>query len=408
MELWRHSGGLLDIVRLGRDDRVGDALGVLLEPWAERLPADLAAPLLVKPNLNNDLPGLTGNSTDLRVLAGVLAWLRARGHTDVTVADGSNVGVHRRGIDVFERLRVDRLAARYGVRTLDLNRVESTEKELATGPIRVARPVLEAAAVINLPSVKTHAEAVYSSCVKNLIGVVCGQHKRRMHDDLIANLACLPARVPTRLQLVDGLVAMEGNGPGDGDPRPLGLLAAGEDPLIVDALVSRLLGFGRDEIPYLARARQDGRLRDPAGGLDGAPAFASLVKAPPRSLLARLADARFLQPLKVAARPITGRPAVARLAYRLGVIQDVYLTGGEIEAEARRRDEAACRHCGECERACPSGLTHEEIASGGEDPRCIGCLYCFWACPHGAIELHGDPGPLQRALDRYRPNHRSS
>ena len=409
MELWRHPEGLIDVARLGSEDRVGDALEQLLDPWAERLPPDTAAPLLVKPNLNNDLPGVTGNSTDLRVLAVLLAWLHARGYSDVTVADGPNVGVHRRGIDVFQRLRVDRLAACYGARTLDLNHDEGVELRLASGMIRVARAVVEARAVINLPSVKTHAEAVYSSCVKNLIGTVCGEQKRSMHDDLAANLVALATRLPTQLQLVDGLIAMEGNGPGDGDPRPLGLLAVGADPLIVDGVVSRLLGFGEDEIPYLALARQRGQL-DPTSLPPGAPAFPPLVKAPPRGLLARLSDLRILRPVKVLARPITGRPAVARMAYRLGVIQDVYLTG-EVRADARRLtgvDAARCVGCDACVRACPVELPFPAIASGGGDPRCLGCLYCFWACPYGAIELLGDPGPLKRALQRYRPNHRSS
>jgi hypothetical protein len=92
------------------------AVGALLRHFEHRLPVDRAARVVIKPNLNNDLVALTGNSVDLRVLDALLTELRARGYTDLTVADGSNVGVERRGINTLERLRVRPLCDRHGVR----------------------------------------------------------------------------------------------------------------------------------------------------------------------------------------------------------------------------------------------------------------------------------------------------
>ena len=63
----------------------------LLDHFADLLPVDPAARIVLKPNLNNDLVALTGNSVDLRVLMALLTALRERGYTDLTVADGSNV-----------------------------------------------------------------------------------------------------------------------------------------------------------------------------------------------------------------------------------------------------------------------------------------------------------------------------
>jgi len=43
--------------------------------------------------------------------------------------------------------------------------------------------------------------------------------------------------------LVDAIVAMEGNGPLRGVPKPVGLIMAGDDPLAVDVVAATLMGF---------------------------------------------------------------------------------------------------------------------------------------------------------------------
>ena len=54
--------------------------------------------------------------------------------------------------------------------------------------------------------------------------------------------------------LVDGIVAMEGNGPVSGSPRTLGLLVGGSDALSVDMVCAKLMGFDYTQIKLLSRA----------------------------------------------------------------------------------------------------------------------------------------------------------
>ncbi len=56
------------------------------------------------------------------------------------------------------------------------------------------------------------------------------------------------------LSIVDGIVAMEGNGPVAGTPKPAGVLVAGTNPVAVDAVCARLMGFDSEKIPLLRRA----------------------------------------------------------------------------------------------------------------------------------------------------------
>lgn len=253
------------------------------------------ARVLIKPNLNNDLVALTGNSADLRVLEALLAALRRRGYHDLTVADGSNVGVHRRGIDAARRLRLDRLLQRHGARWLDLNEAPGVVLPLrGAARVRVARAVLEAELLISVPKIKTHAEAGFSCAMKNWVGLCAGQDKREVHRALGPNIHALNLLVRPHLVLVDGVVGMEGNGPGDGDPVRLGLLAACDSTLLNDLAICRLVGVPWTQVSYLRAAAAhgdvDGRLQEEIAR--ALPQRTALRRPPPRSALAELSEHR--------------------------------------------------------------------------------------------------------------------
>src|SRR5271157_6218988 len=57
--------------------------------------------------------------------------------------------------------------------------------------------------------------------------------------------------MPVRFVIADGIVAMEGNGPLNGDPRPLGKIVLADDPVAADATCARLMGFEPDRIAHI-------------------------------------------------------------------------------------------------------------------------------------------------------------
>lgn len=383
---------------------VREAVGALLSSFADRLPRDPAARIVVKPNLNNDLVALTGNSVDLRVLDAVLAVLRERGYTDVTVADGSNVGVERRDIDTFKRLRVDRLVERHGARLVDLNHDDGHPVVLAGGAQpRIARTVLESDFLLSLPKVKTHVEAGLSCAMKNWVGIARGQDKRHMHYDLGRNIFALNEVVQPDLVLVDGLVGMEGNGPGDGEPFRFGRLIASDNAFLNDAVVCRLVDLPVERVPYLLHARDAGYLDDAllAEIARTVPVLHAIKPPPPRTALAELADSRRIFWLKKLVRPLTDRPEVARAAYKLRVIQDVYVREDDQARVVGRRAEL-CRDCARCADFCPTGLALDEIGRLTDPQHCLNCLYCWWVCPRDAIVIDGPLNHLERQIERYK------
>jgi uncharacterized protein (DUF362 family)/ferredoxin len=373
----------------------------LLDQHADRLPGR-ADSIFIKPNLNNDLIALTGNSTDLRVLGAVLGALRDLGYPRVVVGDGPNVGVERRRIDVFRRLRVDRLCARFGVEVVDLNRDAGRPVPLANGAPRLAVRALDADFYLSLPKVKTHAEAVLSSACKNQVGLCVAQDKREVHRDLFANIPHLVAARSPDLVLVDAVVGMGGNGPGDGEPVALGHLILASDAWTSDLAVCRAVGLDWEAVPYLAIANRESRFPPSLPeALAGVPRIAALPVAPPRSRLARAADDPRLFWLKRLVRPLVSRPLVAEVARRLHVIQDVYRLDDD-GITGVHRSRTACGACTVCADVCPTGLTVAEIGVKTDPEACIACGYCHWACPDDVIALVGPPNALGPQLDRHR------
>jgi uncharacterized protein (DUF362 family)/Pyruvate/2-oxoacid:ferredoxin oxidoreductase delta subunit len=380
------------------------AVETLLETFEDRLPTRRDVRVVVKPNLNNDLVALTGNCVDLRVLGALLAALRRRGFHDLTVADGSNVGVERRDINTFKRLRVDRMADRHGARIVDLNHDEGARVVLTAGAHpHVARTILDADFLISVPKIKTHVEAGLSCAMKNWVGIARGQDKRQMHYDLPRNIFAINEVIQPDLVLVDGLVGMEGNGPGDGEPFRFGQLLMSDYAPVNDVVVCRLVDLPVSAVPYLGHALE-------AGLIDQAlvecvsrevPVLRPIKRAPPRRRLAELADRREIFWLKRAVRPLTDRPEVAKAAYKLKIIQDVYSLEDDTVTRIARAP-SACGDCQKCADFCPTGLTADEIGVKTDPADCIGCLYCWWVCPKDAITLDGELHGMQRQVDRYK------
>jgi uncharacterized protein (DUF362 family) len=215
------------------------------------LPKNKTSKILIKANFNNDLNALTGNSTDLRIIVSVLESLQKRGYKDITLADGPNCGVNHIGIDVFSRLCLDKIAEKYKIKLKNLNKEEGKFVELTTGSARLAKICLDSDFIINLPKLKTHVEAKMSLACKNYIGTFIGTEKRSIHDNLPANIVRIAEIIKTDLIIIDGLIAMEGRGPGDGTPKKVGVILSGHNPFLMDLLCSKLIGLDYKEIPFL-------------------------------------------------------------------------------------------------------------------------------------------------------------
>jgi uncharacterized protein (DUF362 family) len=168
---------------------------------------------------------------------------------------------------VAAKLGLLQAARKEGIPVIELR--HSTTKQIVinhqTYHLSVSQDALDFDGIINLPKFKAHRQATLSFAVKNLYGCVSGKRKAFRHfassgdlawfsQMLVANALLLKPR----LNLVDAVIAAEGQGPVRGTPKSMGLILAGVDPLALDSICCRVIGFPPAELCTLSAAGKMG------------------------------------------------------------------------------------------------------------------------------------------------------
>ncbi|MCP4627624.1 MAG: DUF362 domain-containing protein, partial [bacterium] len=142
------------------------------------------------------------------------------------------------------------------------SRPVSYSEGILTKHFDIITPVYEADAVFNLCKMKTHLFTMMSGAVKNIFGVIPGLSKpgyhAKLHDPkrFAGMLLDLAQYVSPQLSIMDAVVAMEGNGPGTGDPRQVGLLIGSTNPLALDVVAGEIMGIDRKQNSIIVEAEQ--------------------------------------------------------------------------------------------------------------------------------------------------------
>jgi uncharacterized protein (DUF362 family) len=206
-----------------------------------------------------------GVITTSRVVEDMVVLLKERGIDDLTIGEGT---VTSRPKDLetpahaFESLGYNRLKKRYGLKVINV--FERPFRKIDFGGdviLNFNTDCLESDFVVNLPVLKTHAQAVVSLGIKNLKGLIDVSSRKKCHNaDAHKNLhywiARLADKIPPSLTLLDGIYTNE-RGPGiDGRIHRTNLLAASPDVLSADLVGSRLLGHEPANVPHLVLAAE--------------------------------------------------------------------------------------------------------------------------------------------------------
>ncbi len=401
----------LDIIKANSTKEIKEKLFLALERYGEILPASKIVNILIKPNLNANMNALTGNTTDLRVLAAVIEYLESKGYENIIIGEGTNSGYYRNNISVISRLKVDELAKYYKVKVIDLNYSEPVYIDFENGvKAGIAKEVVEVDLLINMPKLKTHFEVGMSVCLKNLMGCLVGQeNKKKTHRNLAKNILHINEHIKPHLHIVDGLIAMEGLGPTRGKPKNMGLIIIGTDPYLIDMVCTRVAGFDYHEIATLRLAEDEGIIaqqhHEYLQGLDlsnlvwgferpKANILASFVHSPKRQrYFLAIRNTRFFSYL-------ASTRFFGNILFWTGLRQDNFIKE-EMTFERLIFNKTRCRDgCTKCMDYCPISLRlPQEVEDKGSG--CIECLYCFLVCPTNAIEFKGKLGFMAEQLRQY-------
>jgi len=235
--------------------------------------------------------------------------------------------------------------------------------------VYLSKIALDADVIINLPKLKTHSLCVLTGGVKNMYGTIPIGHRTKFHGEYIRNedfsqvLTDIFSAIRPQLTIMDGIIAMEGEGPAAGSLRRLGVILTSQDTVAVDAVATKIIGLNPMDI-YTTRYSDEqgvgiGNLQNIEVIGEGIGDVTVPDFRPPASVTNALARRVPLFLPRFILRQISIKPSVI---------------------------ERLCSGCAECEKICPVGA----ISVSGEIAKidygiCIQCMCCHEVCRFDAI-----------------------
>jgi len=236
----------------------------------------------------------------------------------------------------------------------------------------IAKGVVDCDGLISISKLKTHALTRITGAIKNQFGCIPGPRKAEFHSvmpnavQFSKMLIDLNLLLKPRLFIMDGIMAMEGNGPRNGKPKPMHVLLFSTDPVALDSTVCKLIGLDVNMVEPLAIGEEFGLgtisqidyLGDPLED------FINLDFDVNRSKVPTTTDTSFLS-ANIMRKFTAPRPTI---------------------------DSEKCTRCGTCVSVCPA---EPKALSWQDDGRkfppvydyskCIRCYCCQELCPENAI-----------------------
>ena len=306
--------------------------------------------------------------TDPRVLEAITKMILKHGKK-VIIGDSSAAGHDggtREALKYSGYLEIGEKYDSVDVRSLEKNgpiNVDVQGKKLRK--VNIAKDVIDAQAIINVPKMKTHSMTLYTGAIKNLFGTITGGEKTRIHS-IGANIKgfsqCLVdlyafEKSKIKLNIMDAIIALEGMGPGaSGKAVQMDLILASEDAVALDAVAFKLMGYNPEKVPATRYAAEQG-----LGEID-------------------------LEKIVILGEKIEDHQRKFKLpkTAKIAIIPFQRFTNISLRTP---KYKSGCIACQDCERACPEQvITIIKTKKGEQRPKinyngCISCFTCIEICP---------------------------
>ncbi|MDI6644840.1 MAG: DUF362 domain-containing protein [Methanobacteriaceae archaeon] len=244
----------------------------------------------------------------------------------------------------------------------------------------IAKPVIDCDFLINLPKIKTHGLTIFTSSIKNMYGAIPGLTKTDYHrkapkpTEFSSRVVDIFALTKPDLNIVDGVVGMEGSGPSNGTPRELGMILVSEDAVALDHYICHVLGKNPKEIPTNRIALHE--------KLGNSIENTQILGYNPEILT------DFKWPYNIYYTLDRFPSSLARALIRLWWTRP---------AISKKR----CINCKICLESCPvDALKDGVIIPEFDYSKCINCLCCMEMCPNGAV--HQDKSFLYKITSKFQ------
>jgi uncharacterized protein (DUF362 family)/ferredoxin len=256
----------------------------------------------------------------------------------------------------------------------DHGREVSHKTALLNKKFVIANGILDADGVIGLPKLKTHGLTRFTGAIKNQFGCIPGFLKGQFHakmpnpDDFAAMLVDINTLIRPRLYIMDGIMAMEGNGPRGGKPRKIGVMLFSRDPIAMDSIACKMINLNPEFVPTARPGEKAGL---------GTYHYENI------EVVGDSLASFIVKDFQVVRQPPT--PAASGVMRTL--LKNRITPRPSINAKK-------CTGCGTCINMCPVGPTALDWIQMevGKKPQynynnCIRCYCCQETCPEGAITI---------------------
>ncbi|MDD5611276.1 MAG: DUF362 domain-containing protein [Candidatus Omnitrophica bacterium] len=320
--------------------------------------------VLVKPNLLMTADPERGITTHPEMVRAVIRLLKEI-NCQVIVGDSPSVwGNQIQQYDALcQRTGIKPVCQQEGVELVDFN------KRRWRGKFPLTTRLDECDHLVSVPKFKTHSLTTLTGAVKNLFGLVSGTFKTELHknyfeDEAFANmLVDILLEIKPAITIIDGIMAMEGDGPGSaGKLRHTNLVLASDDCVALDAVLAVIMGLKPEDVRTTKEAARRGLGVADLNSINIVGEQVERVKGKPFLLPAASLTKRIPQPIvNIAKNLLKYYPCV-------------------------ERDK--CIKCATCLKACPmQAISMKNDKISFDYSRCIACFCCQEVCPQAAIKI---------------------
>jgi uncharacterized protein (DUF362 family)/NAD-dependent dihydropyrimidine dehydrogenase PreA subunit len=320
--------------------------------------------VLVKPNLLMAKQPEFGITTHPEITRAVVRLLKEIG-CRVLLGDGPSVwGSQMENVDeVYEKTGLNNIARQEGVELVRF------EKSRWRGKFSLTTWLDDCDYLVSIAKFKTHNLTTLTAAIKNLFGLLSRMQRTELHrryferGDFARILVDIYQEAGPALTVVDGITAMEGNGPGtSGKLRHTGFLLAGSDCLALDSILALIMGLKPYDI--LTNKEAAGR------GLGAA-------------------DMNHIQVLGDRLEDVIGKPMQLPATSTVDRIpRPVTNMLKKLVLFRPKVNHNNCIRCGACIEVCPKKVI--KMKNNRIVIDYSGCIYCFCcqeSCPNAAIEI---------------------